>query len=403
MSKLEEMLRYVSEHNEFYKNIIKEYKITDPTDISQYPILTRQKLQENRYNLFSEGAYEKYYMQRLIHFKSSGSSGMPVDIYWDLNDYNESMIETWRLRKRYHNISPISRKISFKYINNEPVSEPKKMHYIKNNEMHICKSCLNEETNAPIICDLINTFSPDWLYIQPSTLNRILDFYEKCNKTPVETIRYIECFGEILTNTLRKRAHKIFGFPITNMYGSTEMNSIAYEVDHNMIISQNVYVEVLTEHGIFDSGEGNAIVTNLCNRAMPLIRYSQGDIITISKKESCNKKTIDINKGRTRDFIRIGNKDFNVSLLILICERTNNAISNIIEEYYFVYHAKSVIVTFHLKLQEQYKAWRTKVISLLREFWILYEMNVELNVVFYNSYYVESYSNKNHLLKIEDN
>ena len=48
MSKLEEMLKYVSEHNEFYKNRIKEYGIKDPLDITQWPILTRKELQENR-------------------------------------------------------------------------------------------------------------------------------------------------------------------------------------------------------------------------------------------------------------------------------------------------------------------------------------------------------------------
>ena len=135
MSKLEEMLKYVSEHNEFYKNRIKEHGIKDPLDITQWPILTRKELQENRYNMFSEGMYEKYYVKKLRHFQSSGSSGVPIDIYWDFSDYNKSMIEIWRFRKKYHSISPSSKKISFIYINDKPVSEPRKMYYIKGKEM----------------------------------------------------------------------------------------------------------------------------------------------------------------------------------------------------------------------------------------------------------------------------
>ena len=62
MSKLEDMLKYVSEHNDFYKNRIKEYGIENPLDITQWPILTRKELQENRYNMFSDGYQSKYFI-----------------------------------------------------------------------------------------------------------------------------------------------------------------------------------------------------------------------------------------------------------------------------------------------------------------------------------------------------
>lgn len=52
MTKLEAMIKYVSEHNDFYKKRIKEYGITNPLDITQWPILTCKELQENRYEIF---------------------------------------------------------------------------------------------------------------------------------------------------------------------------------------------------------------------------------------------------------------------------------------------------------------------------------------------------------------
>ena len=72
MTKLETMLKYVSEHNDFYKNRIKEYEIKDPLDITQWPVLTRKELQENRYNMFSDGYKAKYFNQRLRRQSSSG-------------------------------------------------------------------------------------------------------------------------------------------------------------------------------------------------------------------------------------------------------------------------------------------------------------------------------------------
>ena len=52
MSKLESILKYVSEHNDFYKKRIVEYGITNPLDITQWPILMCKELQENRYEIF---------------------------------------------------------------------------------------------------------------------------------------------------------------------------------------------------------------------------------------------------------------------------------------------------------------------------------------------------------------
>lgn len=49
MTKLTEMLKYVSNYNDFYKNRIKEYGIVNPLDITNWPILTREELQNSRF------------------------------------------------------------------------------------------------------------------------------------------------------------------------------------------------------------------------------------------------------------------------------------------------------------------------------------------------------------------
>ena len=78
MEKLKKILRFVSKHNDFYKRRIEEYGISDPLDINNWPILTRKELQENRYDMFSDGYKSKYYNQQLKRHSSSGSSGLPV-------------------------------------------------------------------------------------------------------------------------------------------------------------------------------------------------------------------------------------------------------------------------------------------------------------------------------------
>ena len=111
--KLVKMLRYVSEYNDFYKNRIKEYGITNPLDITQWPVLTRKELQENRYNMFSDGYKSKYFNQQLRRQSSSGSSGMPVNVYWDYKDWYASNMSLWRKRWQWYGIKPGDKYVMF--------------------------------------------------------------------------------------------------------------------------------------------------------------------------------------------------------------------------------------------------------------------------------------------------
>ena len=106
VTKLEKMLKYVTEHNEFYKSRIKEYGIKNPLDITQWPVLTRKELQGNRYNMFSDGYKSKYFDQQLRRQSSSGSSGTPVNVYWDYNDWYSSNMSLWRKRLQWYGIKP---------------------------------------------------------------------------------------------------------------------------------------------------------------------------------------------------------------------------------------------------------------------------------------------------------
>ena len=113
MTKLEIMLKYVSDHNNFYKERIKTYGITNPLDITQWPVLTREELQDSRYGIFSDGYMSKYFLHELRHHSSSGSSGTPVNIYWSKNDYLRSMASLWRMRTKFYKITPSCKKIMF--------------------------------------------------------------------------------------------------------------------------------------------------------------------------------------------------------------------------------------------------------------------------------------------------
>ena len=369
--KLVRMLKYVSEHNDFYKKRIKEYGITNPLDITQWPVLTRKELQENRYNMFSEGYKSKYYNQQLLRQSSSGSSGIPVNVYWDYKDWYTSNLSLWRKRWNLYGIRPGDKYMLFTLDALNMQNDGESIYYIKQSDNIIAAnvSLIQNDSGYNKLVDIIDEFKPKWFYVQPFVLNKLIQAYRRVEKTPPRSLEYIESVGEILSADLRRRSIELFGVSIANMYGSEEMNSIAYEYpdSHMYTLNDNVFLEVKNEQGVYHSYSGCAIITNLNNKAMPLIRYSQGDALEIVLPKSPKKffdpiiiKTI---KGRVLDAIKLPNgMEINPYLLLEVISEVNNYTKDMINDIAFTYHKYSNILDCCLAVSNA--SWQENISSL---------------------------------------
>lgn len=368
MSKLEEMLKYVSEHNEFYKNRIKEYGIKDPLDINQWPILTRKELQENRYNMFSDGYKSKYFNQQLRRQSSSGSSGVPVNVYWDYKDWYASNMSLWRKRLQWYGIHPSDKYVMFTLNAFNIKNDGETVYYINDptNILSVNVSLIQNESGYEKLVDIINNFEPKWLYIQPFVLNRLIQAYKRTGKIPPKTLKYIESVGELLASDLRRRTVEFFNVPLANMYGSEEMNGIAYECpQHHMhVLQDNVYLETA------DSGE--AIITNLNNYAMPLIRYDQNDEIRVEKTigicpHEKNYYELSSILGRTIDNIAIENMAINSSFLLEIMADVINRYNNLIIGYRYTFSKINKKLTCYVEISKKQTLWFPSVEKAIRD------------------------------------
>lgn len=361
MTKLEKMLKYVSEHNNFYKNRIKEYGIKDPLDITQWPILTRKELQENRYNMFSDGYKSKYYNQQLRRQSSSGSTGMPVNVYWDYKDWYASNMSLWRKRLQWYNITPNDKYIRFN-LNSFDNNYNDNCVYYSNEHTNIISiniSLIQNDDCYKSVLEIINEFEPKWLQIQPFVLNKLINAYKKENLSPPQSLTYIESVGEILSDDLRRRTINFFATDLANMYGSEEMNGIAMENrEHQMLIlSDNVHIEIMKESSIDIFGKGDTIVTNLNNFAMPLIRYNQGDQILISDNtdKKVQKCTIDLITGRSYTAIRRFDQEITQLLLVDIISEVNNTFFDVITAFYYVFYQSKSLLACHILIDNNHK------------------------------------------------
>src|SRR5262249_8028755 len=86
----------------------------------------------------------------------------------------------------------------------------------------------------------------------------------------------------VLHNWQRRVIEEVFACRVTNRYGCEEVSLIACECERHEglhVNADNLLVEVLRDGRPAAPGEpGSVVVTDLSNRAMPLLRYQVGDV-----------------------------------------------------------------------------------------------------------------------------
>ena len=356
--KLVRMLKYVSEHNDFYKNRIKEYGITNPLDITQWPVLTRKELQDNRYNMFSDGYKSKYLCHQLKRTTSSGTSGVPVNVYWDKIDYLMSMLPLWRKRKEWYGISPKDKKVAFTLRYSNQVNNLDHLVCLEDEyQLLINASSLASESAYNIAIKRILNFEPKWIYVQPFILEQLIFYYKKNDLTYPKCLEHIDSVGEVLTYRLKKEATDYFNVPVSNLYGSEEQGGMAYECPNGKmhIIVDNVYVEK------------GAIITNINNHAFPLIRYDQGDKINLVEcSELCtcgdNSPYISSIEGRTRQFFSVSETIINSYSLSETIDNVNNQFNGMVTNFSFDYFVNSKLLKCYITIRPENADW-TEIIT----------------------------------------
>ena len=374
MEKLKKLLKYASQDNEFYKKIIKENGVKDSLDIKQYPILTRELLQKNNHLIISGAYIDKKYMNTLIRQFSSGTTGVPVTTFWDPIQYDKSILNIWRRRKKYYGISPTDKYVRFnlKYYNS---LQTDKLYYIKNeNILSINRLSLKSEAGMHEFFEVFEEYRPVWLQISPSVLEYIYDYDMSIISREYSYVKYVEFLSEVLTEPIRQKAQRLFpNAAIANMYGSEEMNCIAYECPcgNLHVLEDNVYVECLSEEEVKEAGKGRIIITSLYNYSMPLIRYDQGDFVEIVENIKCNcgesGKIISELRGRTSTVAYIGGNKIDTCDMSDIMIIVNNRFGNPIKHYRIIYYESKMMIVCYLTFDRKFENWRNVICDFITE------------------------------------
>lgn len=125
------------------------------------------------------------------------------------------------------------------------------------------------------------TFAPDLIISHPSNCLRLAHTVRE-NRIAWVPPTAISTFGERLLPAARATISEVLGAPVYDTYGMREFGGIAAECPAGSfhIDAERLWVEVLDSDDtpLPDGEVGELTVTNLINRAMPLLRYRTGDM-----------------------------------------------------------------------------------------------------------------------------
>ncbi|MBD3229031.1 MAG: hypothetical protein GF329_12650 [Candidatus Lokiarchaeota archaeon] len=319
----ENKLRLIIKHSynniPYYHNLFKRLDLS-PNDIKGFddlnkiPILTKSEIQENYKKLINKNFKKEDFIQN----STSGSTGEPLEFLMD-----REMI-SWQkaIQLRAFKWADYYPWDKFAYFwtffpendnNHGRIFDPV---YDKYN-LILRLSCFNltDETLENYYNQIIN-FNPKILLAIPNPLYFFSKFLDK-KGYKIENITSVITNAEMLLPFQRELIEEVFNCPVFDIYGAREVSLMIGECPeaHNKHYSMETAIMEIVKDGesVENNEEGELIVTNLTNYAMPFIRYRVGDVAK-RKAELCKcgrgLEVIDSLKGRIDDYLITRNGRF---------------------------------------------------------------------------------------------
>ncbi|MBX7074243.1 MAG: hypothetical protein K1X71_13945 [Pirellulales bacterium] len=275
-------------------------------DFRHVPILTKDHLRYRGQELLTTD----FRIADLHHHKTSGSNGRSVAVYVDDKAQQWRRACTlrsdewsgWRFGERVAMVwgNPDYLRNGWRgRLRNTLLERASYLDTLSMNEDAMRRFALTQQRRRPTM--MLGHAHSLYLFAQFVELNPKLAFYP----------RGIISTAMVLHDWQRELIERVFRAGVTNRYGCEEVSLIACQCDRRgglHINCDNVYVEILGADGEpATPGEAGAVVvTDLTNRAMPLLRYKVGDMASLSREAcACGRQLplLERVEGREADFV----------------------------------------------------------------------------------------------------
>tara|TARA_B100000131_G_scaffold321655_1_gene373084 strand:+ start:2063 stop:3373 length:1311 start_codon:yes stop_codon:yes gene_type:complete len=277
----------------------------------EIPIMTKTDLQIGLNKLMTKG----YNSRNSYIANTSGSSGHPL---WFAKDKFCHSLAWSYINQTYKELSSEDSLLEARFFGSirtdikSHLKEQLKDYFLNRIRFNVFNQT-NDYFNEVINRFRLESFT--YLYGYTNSVlafaNFIKEYSDQTLKEICPSLKFVLLTAEMCSEDQRKHMIKIFDLPVYREYGSSETSIIAIEdQEFQWNISTNrLHIEIVDENSIpVQFGQkGRILITDLYNRAMPLIRYEIGDVGSIEKLDKSpfmRLKTLD---GRLSDVIHLPN------------------------------------------------------------------------------------------------
>jgi len=306
--RLAEILRYAVHRTArygSYRVLLDEISATPIGALQSFPFLTKAQLQSERAALLAHPA-----PRRVTEKTTGGSTGQAVTVVKDRDATAHERAAMW-LGYGWFGVEMGDRVARFwgapfAFRNKWVVRlSDALMHRIRFSAFAFSDADLERYYHRCL------SFRPDYLHGYVSMLEAFARFLDQrgLDLAGRVSLKSIVATSEVLTEPQRALMERVFGAPVQAEYGCGEVGPIAYQCERGSLhlMTVNLFVEVLRADGSpAGTGEtGEIVVTDLTNRAMPIIRYRIGDNGVPGEECACGRglPVLATIWGRAYDFV----------------------------------------------------------------------------------------------------
>lgn len=265
-------------HNIFNRINLHPNDIKELKDINKIPIITKDGIRD----LSVDQRISKSYSHKKLNVcRTSGSSGKPLEIYYETSfgDLRSASIFRTYLANKYK----VNKKIAVLQYYPLPQKILEKLGFFQRFEVPF---------NAPISeqIQLLKKFNP---YVLEGFPSRIVQIASEIIHKKIRGITpgIIVTNSETLTENAKKIIKTAFGIEPTIVYDCWEFGNIAWECPKHEglhINSDLLYVQIIKDgEEVINNESGEIIVTSMYNFISPLLRYNMEDR-GIKKENPCS-------------------------------------------------------------------------------------------------------------------
>lgn len=311
--RLAELLSYAHRHSAYYRQRWPQRTAFDSATASaalaELPTVTKADLQAS----FQEMAARPR-ERRTTTKVTGGSTGQAVTVIKNRSAIAAEMAASWlaygwfgvrigdRAARFWGNPATLKRRLRF-------VAADLATHRIRFSAFAF------DDADLAQYWDRCLSFQPDYFYGYVSMLTAFAGFVATNNLDGRRLrLKAVITTSEVLGEPQRELLKHTFGAAIQNEYGCGEVGPVAYECEKGSlhVMSENLVLEVLAANGepAPVGVPGDIVLTDLNNRAMPLIRYRVGDIGVVGEPCACGRGFPVLEKvwGREYDFVQTPDK-----------------------------------------------------------------------------------------------